>query len=586
MAAVRLLWPGGEAVNGAGLGIGVALIMLAVPVVVLVLVVRWVARRRGGQGGAAVRRFFQYLLLLGLLVVTVLGVTALVELALDGPVLVGAGGVLARGLTFTVVGGGLLGAVAAWTRAAHRNDPGERESAGWIVYLTFAVLIAAVASAVQLGRVVAGVVAGSAFDVAGLLTGLVWGVVWLVHQRLVGRTLTAEHALPAQAIGSLVGWTVSLVGLVGLVGGSLMLLVPDPGAVVRAAGALATPSGVLTTGAALWVVFWLTGLRHARTGPVWLGYVLLLGVGASLVMTLVGASLLLYRLLVWWVGDPGPLDTAAQLRGACTPLALALVGALSWWYHRQVLGERTTGERSEVRRVYEYLLSGIALLAAATGVALVVVAGLDVLVPQVLVTGSAVNPVVAAVTLLVVGGPLWWVFWRRIERVRAADPSVEVASPSRRVYLVLLFGVTGLVAVIVVLVATFVVVQDALGQTWGGATLHRVRVPIAVLIAAAAVSGYHGAVQRQDRTIVPAPAHRAVRRVLLVGPRADDLARQIELLGGARVEGWVADGPPWDVPAVLDALRGLDADRVLLLSGPHGLQVVPSPSPTVRPPAG
>ena len=57
-------------------------------------------------------------------------------------------------------------------------------------------------------------------------------------------------------------------------------------------------------------------------------------------------------------------------------------------------------------------MAGIALLAAALGVTMVVVALVESLVPtaKVEVGTSVVNSLLSGVTLLLVGGPLWWVF--------------------------------------------------------------------------------------------------------------------------------------------------------------------------------
>jgi hypothetical protein len=138
--------------------------------------------------------------------------------------------------------------------------------------------------------------------------------------------------------------------------------------------------------------------------------------------------------------------------------------------------------------------------------------------------------------------------------------------------------------VVVVLVAAFVLIDHGLRQTLGIATLRDVRVPLGILLAAGAVSGHHWVVQRQDRTVGPAPVADGPVRVLLVGPRDDALAGQVSALTGARVEGWVAAGPAWDPAAVLAALVGVSGSQVLVLSGPYGLQVVPTvpPSPAAR----
>ncbi len=558
-----------------GLGVVSLLGTLVVPVAIVIIVVRALGRRREERlgEGHGTRRFFQYLLLLGLLVVALIGIVTLLGLAFGPDPMVEQGEALARGLTFTVLGGGLCAAVLLWTRSTIRSDPGELASAAWTIYLTFADLILAVVAAVNLAGALGSALDGE-IDGEAIAGAVVWGLAWAVHWRLAGRTLDESRRLPLQLIGSGIGWVLGLIGLIAVLSRAIQLLTPTA-TVVDSGLRIGEAAGMLAAGAVLWVPHWLLGLSRTRTGPLWHGYVLVVGVGASLVTMLTGASLAVYGLLVWLVGDTTVDSVAEFVADTATPLSVTVVAGLSWWYHRAVLAARAEVERTEVTRVHDYVLAGIALGAAATGVALVVVALVDAVAPPSLVAGSVVNSVIAAVTLLVVGGPLWWWFWRRVQRARSADLVAEVSSPTRRVYLVLLFGVAGVVAVIVVLVAAFLVLDDALQGELGRATLRDVRVPLGILLAAGAVSGYHFMVQRDDRAAVPAPAPRqGPRLVLLVGPRDPELADRIHRSTGARVDGWDTPGPAWDGERVLAAVQGVPGGRVLVLSEEAGPRVV------------
>lgn len=561
------------------------LVTLAVPVLIVVLVVRAASGRSGaGPGqGHGVRQFFQYLLLLGLLIVTQIGIVTIASLALRGDTMVDGGGELARGLTFTVFGGGLLAAVLVWTRATVRADRDELSSVAWTVYLTIADLVLGIVAAVNLAGAVSAALNGTA-DIDAIVGLVVWGVAWAVHWRLIGRTLDEPRAVALLLIGSAIGWVLGLIGLIGVLAETVQLLLAssmvDTSMLAATNGGLAEPAGLAAAGAALWIPHWLLRLSRATAGPLWQGYLLVVGIGASLVITLTGASITLYRALVWLLGDPGRVTGTEYLATAATPLAVALVGGLSWWYHRSVFASRAAVGRIEANRIQEYLLAGIALGAAATGVALVVVALVDATVPPSLVAGSPVNSVLAAITLLVVGGPLWWLFWRRVQRARAADPDTELVSPTRRIYLVLLFGVAGVVAVIVVLVIAFILIDAAIRAEVDAGTVRDLRIPVGILIAMGTVSGYHWLVQRDDRRVAavrPArPVHRGPGLVLLVGPRDDQLAADVRRVTRARVDGWDVPGPAWDHAAVHAALAPIEHGRVLLLSGPYGLQVVVS----------
>jgi len=257
--------------------------------------------------------------------------------------------------------------------------------------------------------------------------------------------------------------------------------------------------------------------------------------------------------------------------------------------HRQVLAGATP-VRTEVTRVYEYLMAGIALLAAAVGVTMVVVAVVESLVPPaaVEVGTHVVNSLLSGVTLLLVGGPLWWVFWSRIGRAtRDGDPE-ELGSPTRRTYLFVLFGLGGVAAVVAILVAAFLGIQGTLQGGFDAHVLRDMRIPVAILLAAGAISGYHWTVYRDDRSRLPAktPQH-GPRYVLLVGAPDAIVGGAVERLTGARVDLWVrADGlaVPWAVDDVVAAVNRSRADAVAVVAGPAGLETIGMQRPERHPP--
>jgi len=597
MADVRLL--GCDPVNAIGIA---SLVSLVFPVVVVVVIVRALTGHRGGapvSPGLMVRRFFQYVLLYGVLMVVASGLSTLGGLIGAREALVDTSGSLARALTFILVGGPLLVVLWRWARATQAADAGETSALGWLVYVAAAALTGA---GVAMGSVYAVVVgAGRAeLDVPALTQTVVWGAVWLVHLRLESRLSHPDHRQLHQLLGSLLGWVITLIGLIALLLASLdAIVLGDVAALVTGPSDLVPAVGLLVAGVPVWSVYWWLGQRRAPATPLWFGYVLLVGVGASLVTTVSGASVAVYRVLVWAVGDLAGVSNAEWTSGTLSAVAVAVVGGLSWWYHREVVDARASKERTEVVRVHEYLLAGVALVAAAVGVALVVVAFIEAVTPTagVLVDAPLTNSVLAALTLLVVGGPLWWVFWRRIRSAVGTDRPGESASPTRRIYLYVLFGLTGVVAIIVVLIAVYGLLEAALSGRLNGETVRDQRGALGVLVAAAALAAYHWAVYREDRRLAPsapdptltftAIAARidgpidavepsgptaAVDRVLLIGPPDDDLVAAVREATGAQVELWVQESGSWNRSAVLAAIGRARRRQVLLHA--DGEQVV------------
>lgn len=574
------------------MGILLAVLPLALIAAVVVLIVREV-RRHGAAAVAGapaethgVRRFFQYLLLYGLLMVAAIGTSNLLarlfgstSRSVDFPGGQESSILLAQDLAFTVVGIPLVALIAVGTWRSHRRDPDEGRSVMYAVYVTLTALTALVVTASALQSLVAAALHDPRFEADAAGRFIVWGVIWLAHWLLARRTLPTPHRAPHLVLGSMVGLYLVTAGFVMLLGTSLDMLL-RAGAVLGAGADLAWGAGMFLAGTLAWVRYWALGASHDTPGTLWLVHVLVLGVGGGLILALVGASVLLWDTLVWFVGDPGLTSPIQHFAGATSQFASVAAGILVWWYHRTTLTRAGATGRTEVQRIYEYLVSGIGLLATAAGVGTVIVSLIESVTPGVDLGMSVQNTLLAALTLLVVGVPVWLTFWTSIRRKVTADPPTEVASRTRRVYLALLFGLAGVAAAIALIIVTVILMQDVVEGQVSGVTLRSMRYGLGVLVAAAAVSVYHGTVWREDRTVKLERPQPAPRSIVMVGPAAPELVRDVARLTGARVQLWLRpEGPEgWDREALLAALDG-HAGRVLLVladeDGPRVLEVDP-----------
>ena len=576
------------------MGILLSVIPLALIAAVVVLIVQAV-RRHGAAAVAGpptethgIRRFFQYLLLYGLLVVAAIGTSNLLarlfgstsrsasfEGGPDSSIL------LAQDLAFTVVGIPLVALIAVGTWRSHRRDPDEGRSVMYAVYVTLMALTALIVAASALQALVAAALHDPRFEADAAGRFIVWGAIWFAHWLLAPRTLPPAHRSPHLVLGSMVGLFLMTVGFVTLLGTSLDMLV-RPAVVLGQGAGLAEGAGLFLAGTLAWVRYWVLRASRNTPGTLWLVHVLVLGVGGGLILALVGASVLLWDTLVWFVGDPALASPIQHFAGATSQFASVAAGVLVWWYHRTTLTRAGATGRSEVQRVYEYLVSGIGLLATAAGVGTVIVSLIESVTPGIDLGMSVQNTLLAALTLLVVGVPVWLTFWTSIRRKVTADPPTEVASRTRRVYLALLFGLAGVAAAIALIVVAVILLQDVVEGQVSGVTLRSMRYGLGVLVAAAAVSVYHGTVWREDRTVTVAQARSATgpRSVLLVGASAPELGRDIARLTGARVQLWLRreGSVAWDREALLAALDGHAGRDLLVLAeedGPRVLEIEP-----------
>ena len=511
------------------------------------------AKTATGQTVNALRGLILHGLLLILLVLLGIGLSLLISMSLRGlAVNDDRQLVLATALAFTVIPGPLVWALWVWIRKklvnAHPTDAAIWSMQGSAVYL-----IALVMSSTALLQLLSSLVGGTAADTWQDKTGTVlgWGLIAFWQFRMLNSVKYAPRELPhlavtlgnAYALG-LAGFSLAMalrtslelifVPAVTLVGQS-----PLPrllGAVVWALGA-----------AVLW--FWHWKLQRVQTlRDIFSSFVVMLvGVCGAALATLLAAAATLNIIV------PLPWDIAAmgERFAGFGPLAISalLSGAIFWTYHHWQLAGRGTLVVSVSRQI----ISGVSLALLASGLGMVVNALLASIssplnsetAPSVLRTGIA----------LALVGILFWV--KYFQPGSPADPE------SRRVYLVLFFGVSAVVALVALLIVGYRVFEMLVGGASPALNLlDYIRAPLGWLLATAGVSAYHFALWKSDRERLAAlrlqapaapsedapapaePAPEAVRTVIVVAPHGSDhLLSTLQLTEGLAVR-WIASSGP------------------------------------------
>jgi hypothetical protein len=561
------------------------IVRLLIPIVFVALVVVGIRQLAAGGGrgafqGHSVRRFFQYILLYGLAIVAALGLSGLLGRLLDRATLVAADQTdLARNVSFVIVGIPLYIIIALWTRRKLIADPSEVKSLGWGLYITLTTLTSLIVAMFALHDILSWAVGIQSYSGPSLARFIVWGALWSTHWWLSDRLIPLDNSRGHRLIGSLIGLVIVVVGLSNLLTNVIQSVLKLGGEVLFLGGTDPIKKSAVTfaVGIPVWFHYWIRTSSKSKRDPLWLVYVLLFGVGGGLVMAISGASAVLYQVLVWFLGEPKTLDASSHLRSIPSAAAFAFVGTAVWWYHHAILENEKT--RSEVRRVYEYLMAGIGLIASAAGVTMVLVALIETFTKAEVIArpSGGRNVLLAAVTLIIVGTPVWWIFWQKIQYATQTSPAEEIASLTRRVYLFLLFGIGGLTSVIVLLIGVFILFDDIFKGNFGTGTVHRMRFCIAILITTGAVAGYHWMIYRAEREQVVAGLH-GPRFVLLVGPSDPALVRAIAHRTGGRVESWTRRddeskfGPVDDVMTVLE---NSNEESIILLAEPGGIRAIP-----------
>ncbi len=566
----------------AAFGILMMFVQLAVFIGIIVFVVKVVTKKGSSSAegsGISIRRFFQYSIMLVMLVIAAFGVIGIVDAIASAATSVTQDTTaIARSIAFVVVGFPVFGGLALYTRRLLKTTPTESRSLGWLGYLTVALVGSLVFVMSFAVGFLGGLLTGGEFEITTLVSILVWGGVWFAHWWIAGQTAAGDRMQFHLLAGSAAGLVTLAIGAgvaIAAVLGEIYDAVAAVTAVDSDAELIARGAVLFVVGAIVWLFYWIGHARSSDRSMLWLTYVLLVGVLGGVITAVVGAGTLLFGVLDWLIGDVG--STSAGVHFAFIPGALAalVVGTGSWGYHRFVLGSRTGEDRTEVDRVYDYLLSGAGLVVAAGGLGTLIAVGFDALGSQPIASsGGSVSAI--AITLLVVGVPLWWRHWSSIRRFRTTQPQEEVSSITRRVYLFVLFGATGLVAVISLLILVFIVVEDLLEGDLGSATINSIAVPLSLIITAGAVAWYHFAVFREDRAIAPREELPTLREVVIIG--SGESIDAITSRTSAHVKALRVVGEATEAETIDDVLSTLDNethDRVVVLAEDGRYRVLP-----------
>jgi hypothetical protein len=555
-------------------------------IAVVVLVIRKVSKRATSSSNTAqpVRLFFQYALAFGLFMIVTIGLAGLLSRALDGSNIVNADqSSLASNLAFVVVGGPLLAGITIWLRNSLRENPSEGHG---LIPTFFATLAAIVSLLVFLSSAIAAlhnVISGD--EVLGSTLGrtIVWGTALILVLKISNSVIPKNDFRIQYFVGSFITALAALIGLVQVLGGVLALLLSQQTFFDTQKLALVSPDnpigiglGTLVMSGALWIYYWIKNANTNKSDTLWLAYVLIAGVGGTLVIAITSLSISLYQVLVWFVGEPASQNAGEHFASIPQSVATAFAGFLFWWYHKSLLPNES--ERTDVQRTYEYLVSAISLITSAIGISIVIVALIESLTSQVQLAGAgAINTLLGAGTVIVVAGPVWWHFWSRIQSIARAESNAEHSSPVRRIYLFLLFGVGGIVAIVSLITIVVQLFDGILSSNLGANTFSEMRFAIGILISTGIVAGYHWEIYRHEKDIEVSFGAQT-KSVLLVGPTSPELIQKLKAATGAKVsflQRADASELVWPTEHVIELVAQSKEHDLLVLLEATGVKVVP-----------
>jgi len=231
----------------------------------------------------------------------------------------------------------------------------------------------------------------------------------------------------------------------------------------------------------------------------------LLALGATITV-LSASGNILFKLLSRLMGES--ISTIDFIQNVSGPLSILIPFGALWayyggWLNRQFASEENLQRRSEMKRVYFYILAIIGLGATITGLLLLfahiinqLTNGTDVSTPDFLLRELA-----GAIAVIIVSLPLWLRAWRPMQA--EAIEAGEMGGYARRsvirkayLYLVLFASVLGTMTPAAIIV--FLLIQAALKGQVESNFPNSILNAIATLVTFAVVLAYHFVALRQD----------------------------------------------------------------------------------------
>lgn len=531
------------------------------------------SRRSGSE--FSIRRLFHYSLLFFSLVILGIGLTGLLGRLINfGEILAESRTDLARNLSFTIVGAPLVAVLARWSLRNQQEDPNENRSFAWHAYLTITSITSLAVALFGLHEFLSWLIGDERYQGSYLAQLVIWSVIWFIHHRL---SLKVGDAIrPQNLIGSGIGLAILAVGIGGLIGSVIeqLININQEITVLKRTNPMISNVITILMGAPVWYVYWLRGALASTRDFLWHAYVFLAGIAASFVATVVATSFVIYDILVWFFGDTGDKSATQHFFEAANPIGAALVAFAIWTYHRSLMDEVEI--RTELRRIYEYINSGISLIAASLGIVMIIVAAVESITPSDIATfAEGSNSLILAITLLIVGAPTWWFFWNRIQN-EALSSKEGQESPTRRIFLLMLFGVSAVAAVISLISALFITFDDLLNNQFASSTFRETRYALAILLTNGAIAGYHWSIYRSERDVTVTIFHKG-RHITLVGPEDEHIVQLLKEQVGGNIQLWISpdSGSPWNLHELVNLVDETEGDEILIINENRNLRALP-----------
>ncbi len=503
------------------------------------------------------------------------------------------------GLSMVIVGAPLWVVHWLYTQRQAAKQPDEAASTLRKLYLYGVLFTASLVVFIAVHSLLFQVMGGD--DISAYFVGqaIVWGVVWAYHWSV------ARHEPAAMSGLTLKRWYVygtsvyTLIALFGGVIGIATVLFQWSYDNLLQTSVVISDGGVwnntmqdgiasMVIGGAWWSYHWFYLARgdvESTLRQVYLNLFAFLG-GAITALAAIGT--VLYTAIRWLLGETYSPAASDHFRVITTAIPFLFAGMALLLYHWQVLQNESrmlAGRLAGARRSFGYIMSAIGLGSAAVGIPLIVGAVIGQVLPE---SGDSIagsepvrDQLAFALTALIIGAPLWYWYWPRMQRTVREGGAEERGALARRVYIYGVLGVLALAGIGSLIGFLTGLFNDLLRGDLTIDFLRNGRWMLGIIAGAGALLPYHWQVLREDQRKGGESVSGLKSVTLLAGGEpASELAKRLKEALGVRVRLMLAvdeSGAPEpsdeQMEALLQEIGSIDAERLLLVASEGQVKV-------------
>ncbi len=341
-----------------------------------------------------------------------------------------------------------------------------------------------------------------------------------------------------------------------------------------------------------WAWHWTVLARGDAQSTLRRVYLFLFAFLFGVLTAVIAAAQMVYVVFAWALGVPDLPALSVHFERVPMLLPTLLVGLAMLGYHWGVVqdegGMRRAGDLSMAGRAYQYIMAAVGLGTLATGTAILIGTLLGVALPEETLASDGETwrrTMALALTLLVIGAPLWFWYWGRVQRTVETTGTDERRALPRRIFIYGTLGVLALAGLGTLTGFLATTLQALLDGKAFLPTIRDARWLLATAVTTAGFFAYYAQVLREDQRAGAEQEVQGKSVTVAVGENARELAEHLRVALGPRTSVlWVAmaeGATPAPVPtdeevaAIVQRVRDAPTKRVLVTATDGSVQVLP-----------